>query len=157
MVDCLKLASNSWNLDFLKENLLSDDVDMILSLPPASPSLDDSLLWHFDHNRSYSIYSGYQVGSMLAASPGLSGLDESVSWWKTLWRFKLPSKSNSICGGLATIGCRRWAILLGVECLLMVFVLGVTNSRNRCPKLFGDAVIWPRIEKIALFREASFI
>ena len=40
----------------------------------------------------YSVRSGYRVGKMLAANPSSSGLDDSISWWKELWRLKILSK-----------------------------------------------------------------
>ncbi|KAK0579421.1 hypothetical protein LWI29_026174 [Acer saccharum] len=91
-VDSLKLASGHWNVDLLKENFLPDDVDMILSLPPVAPSVDDALLWHFESDGNYSVRSGYRVGCVMSAPPGSSSLDESTSWWKALWRFRIPPK-----------------------------------------------------------------
>ncbi|KAK0591707.1 hypothetical protein LWI29_006682 [Acer saccharum] len=91
-VACLKTASGGWNINLLRNTFVADDVDLILSIPPASPSVNDSLLWHFEKDGRYSVRSGYRVGRFLSGTPSSSGLDESISWWKALWRLKIPPK-----------------------------------------------------------------
>ncbi|KAK2639320.1 hypothetical protein Ddye_027115 [Dipteronia dyeriana] len=91
-VDHLKLASSNWNIDLLKDNLMEADVDCILSLPSTSPLHDDSLLWHVERSGNYSVHIGYRVGRSMIVVVSSSGLDNSKSWWKDLWRLHIPSK-----------------------------------------------------------------
>ncbi|KAK2659019.1 hypothetical protein Ddye_005552 [Dipteronia dyeriana] len=52
----------------------------------------DSIMWHYDMMGTYSVRSGYHLGSVLASNPGTSGLNSLESWWKYFWRLKIPSK-----------------------------------------------------------------
>ncbi|KAK2652506.1 hypothetical protein Ddye_012362 [Dipteronia dyeriana] len=60
----------------------------------SSARRQDSLVWHFDKMGSFSVNSAYHLGCSVSVSSfaSRSGLDSSESWWKYLWRMKLPAK-----------------------------------------------------------------
>ncbi|KAK2640685.1 hypothetical protein Ddye_028480 [Dipteronia dyeriana] len=52
----------------------------------------DTLMWHFDKLGSCSVKSGYHLGCNLMDIQSSSGLASSESWWKFLWRIRIPTK-----------------------------------------------------------------
>ncbi|KAK3204477.1 hypothetical protein Dsin_018523 [Dipteronia sinensis] len=64
----LKLSSGEWNEDLIRKSFLSKDASMIL------------------------IKSGYHLAFSSLSNPGTSGLNPVESWWKYLWRMKIPPK-----------------------------------------------------------------
>ena len=94
LVSELKSPSGNWNESLIRETFLMDDADCILSIPCSSTVRRDSLIWHFEKSGSFTVKSAYHFGvSLLEQSVASgSGLGLSESWWKYLWRLKIPSK-----------------------------------------------------------------
>ncbi|KAK2656123.1 hypothetical protein Ddye_009175 [Dipteronia dyeriana] len=88
----LKLPYGAWNESLIRGVFLPDDAELILHIPSPVSSRCDSLLWHYDKFGMYSVKSGYHRGGSRDYDPISSGLDKAESWWKFLWRMKLPSK-----------------------------------------------------------------
>ncbi|KAK0606351.1 hypothetical protein LWI29_036812 [Acer saccharum] len=99
--------SGNWNVNLVQSCFLVDDVDMILSIPSSRSNVVDSLLWHYEKNGMYSVCNGYWVGRALSSNPCSSGLDGAISWWKSLWRLKLPQKIKDL-ELLCVVFCRIW-------------------------------------------------
>ncbi|KAL5752202.1 hypothetical protein ACOSP7_022383 [Xanthoceras sorbifolium] len=95
MVDQLKNVSSGWNEVFIRNSFSFDDDQAIFCIPPSLSHLGDSLCWHYDSSRNYTVKSGYWVGMKIARSAGYSGLsgnDCNDSWWQFLWSLNIPSK-----------------------------------------------------------------
>ncbi|KAK3217989.1 hypothetical protein Dsin_011959 [Dipteronia sinensis] len=52
----------------------------------------DSIMWHYEKLGSFSVSSGYKFDCNEGSNPGSSALSGDVSWWKFLWRMKIPLK-----------------------------------------------------------------
>ncbi|KAH7576345.1 hypothetical protein JRO89_XS01G0040300 [Xanthoceras sorbifolium] len=66
---------------------------------PTSPSISpDSLYWHCEKNGFFSVKSAYWVGKLAESRCGSSGLSQSESWWKFLWRLRVPLKNCNLDG-----------------------------------------------------------
>ncbi|KAK2649469.1 hypothetical protein Ddye_016958 [Dipteronia dyeriana] len=52
----------------------------------------DSIMWHYDKLGTYSVRSGYHLGSVIASSPGTSVFNSLESWWNYFWQLKIPLK-----------------------------------------------------------------
>ena len=57
--------SGGWNLSYLEQNFCDDDYLAIISIPVASRSRGDFLLWHYESSGSYSMKNGYRVARSL--------------------------------------------------------------------------------------------
>ncbi|KAL5856994.1 hypothetical protein ACOSQ3_004452 [Xanthoceras sorbifolium] len=58
-VDVLKSVTGGWNELLVKLAFHPDDAALILSIPPSSVSVDDSMIWHFEEKGVYTVKSGY--------------------------------------------------------------------------------------------------
>ncbi|KAI9161611.1 hypothetical protein LWI28_019065 [Acer negundo] len=92
MVESIKFPSGLWNAPLIRSSFWPEEAEVILNLPCSNPSVLDFFLWHYKKLGSYSVRSGYHIGYELEANSGSSGLKLDVSWWKFLWRLKIPSK-----------------------------------------------------------------
>ncbi|KAK3230172.1 hypothetical protein Dsin_002053 [Dipteronia sinensis] len=72
--------------------MITFDASLILSIPCSSRNCCDSITWYYDNLGFYSVRSGYHLGMSLLLNPSSSGLGSMESWWKFLWRIKIPSK-----------------------------------------------------------------
>ncbi|KAK2662391.1 hypothetical protein Ddye_000965 [Dipteronia dyeriana] len=90
IVNSLKLPSSGWNKDLVNNSFILEEAEAILSLPPCSSGLEDSLLWHFDKSGSILVWSEYWVAKDSAPNPSCSGLNSTISWRKFFWRLHLP-------------------------------------------------------------------
>ncbi|KAK2650221.1 hypothetical protein Ddye_017710 [Dipteronia dyeriana] len=64
-----------------RANFQDEDAVMILSIPVRVPCAQDSLMWHFEQNRQYSVKSDYHLGCSLDVTTSSS--EEST--WHDLW------------------------------------------------------------------------
>ncbi|KAK3224846.1 hypothetical protein Dsin_004708 [Dipteronia sinensis] len=100
----LKLFSGAWNEELIRNSFLPDDASLILSIPCSSGNLSDKMIWHYDKLGSYSVKSGYYIGLSLGTNPSPLGLNQAESWWKFLWRLKVPAKVKL----LLWRACHNW-------------------------------------------------
>ncbi|KAK3204162.1 hypothetical protein Dsin_018208 [Dipteronia sinensis] len=91
-VGILKLQSGAWNKRLIWENFVPEDASAILSILCSSSVATDLHFLSYEKLGSYSIKSGYHLGYTLLTTPGSSGLSLLESWWKFLWRIKIPAK-----------------------------------------------------------------
>ncbi|KAK2661224.1 hypothetical protein Ddye_007757 [Dipteronia dyeriana] len=91
-VDDLKLPSGLWNESLIRQFFLPEDASLILRIPCSSHISDDVVSWHYEKYGTYTVKSGYHLGMSLSSTMSSSGLCSLESWWKYLWRFKVPSK-----------------------------------------------------------------
>ncbi|KAL5804471.1 hypothetical protein ACOSQ3_031271 [Xanthoceras sorbifolium] len=92
VVSDLKTPSGSWNENLIRSTFISANVDSILSLPPCSPIVPDSLLWHFTKDGNFSVRSYYHVGCSIVSKPSSSNQISQQACWKFLWQLQLPKK-----------------------------------------------------------------
>jgi hypothetical protein len=69
IMDSLKLDSGEWNESVVRGSFFSDDVDLILSIAPSLSKMEDTLVWHFNPSRCYSVRSGYWLEQNFVSKP----------------------------------------------------------------------------------------
>lgn len=92
MVESLKMEDDWWNKCLVRDSFLWNEVSLILSIPCFYRLLPGKLLWHSDKLGCYFIKSGYYLAMSLSSNPSSFFLGVTESWWKYLWRIKVPSK-----------------------------------------------------------------
>lgn len=94
MVSDLKLPSRRWNEDLILNSFHQDDASAILSILCSLSHRADSLCWHPKKMGIFLVKSAYHLSCSVARDSVASGLrlGSSESWWKYLWRMKLPTK-----------------------------------------------------------------
>ncbi|KAL5556882.1 hypothetical protein UlMin_039118 [Ulmus minor] len=73
-VSSLITASGSWDSSIIRER-----------------STPDTLLWHYDKSGHYTVRSGYWLANKGRSVPSSSTVSLN-SWWKRLWRLRVPAK-----------------------------------------------------------------
>ncbi|KAK3218383.1 hypothetical protein Dsin_012353 [Dipteronia sinensis] len=91
-MDSFKLQDGSWDDVLVRQSFSEEEAEAILSLPSSRIGLNDSIIWHFDNSGVYSVRSGYWIAKDKDSNPSCISLNPSVSWWKFLWRLRLPTK-----------------------------------------------------------------
>ncbi|KAK2634608.1 hypothetical protein Ddye_029400 [Dipteronia dyeriana] len=81
-----------WIVELVGASFVKDDKDVILSLPIGFVWSTYSLLWHFDKSGQYTACSKYEVGCNLVPATSSSTSNKLESWWKSLWRLRIPVK-----------------------------------------------------------------
>ncbi|KAK2645061.1 hypothetical protein Ddye_020256 [Dipteronia dyeriana] len=73
---------------------MPDDADLILQVPCSLAGRLKSFIWHYEKRGSFSVKCVYHLACSLmeTSSSSGSGLESSTSWWKYLWRLKIPAK-----------------------------------------------------------------
>ncbi|KAF4380408.1 hypothetical protein F8388_024701 [Cannabis sativa] len=129
-----------WNVDLLRVFFNEADQQCIGSIPLCKFPKEDSWMWHYTVDGSYSVKSGYYVASQLNLSATSPSKDEFSIWWKKIWKLHLPNKVlNCNWRGFHEIlptskGLQKRSILPHSNCL----VCGFSNESN------GHAVFWCR-------------
>ncbi|KAL5568003.1 hypothetical protein UlMin_024578 [Ulmus minor] len=90
-VSSLITASGSWDSSIIRESFHEDEAEAILSLPLPRRSTPDTLLWHYDKSGHYTVRSGYWLANKGRSVPSSSTVSLN-SWWKRLWRLRVPAK-----------------------------------------------------------------
>lgn len=67
-VKALITKGTSWNMTLLREHFSESDIQRILKIKLPSCASTDSVLWHFDKKRIYSVKSGYHLALQLQES-----------------------------------------------------------------------------------------
>lgn len=109
-----------WNEALIRHSFLPNDADLILHISCSATSRVDTLFWHFKSMGSFSVKSAYHLGCSILDSLAVSssGLGSYESWWKYLWRLKIPSKVKSHIWR----ACKDWLPVLAnlVKCGIVV-------------------------------------
>ncbi|KAK3224771.1 hypothetical protein Dsin_004633 [Dipteronia sinensis] len=103
-VQQLILPSGSWDVRLVTDNFTEEDREAILSLHMGISRVEDTVMWHYDQCGSYSVKSGYWLGSAMVDLPRTSGLSGTDSWWKYLWRLSMALKIKMFIW----IACYDW-------------------------------------------------
>ncbi|KAK0594791.1 hypothetical protein LWI29_000556 [Acer saccharum] len=160
----LKLPSGSWNETLIHASFLPEDASLILSIPCSSSSLNDSISWHYDRLGMYSVKSGYHLGVSCDSNPSPSGLSGLESWWKYLWRIKVPPKVKL----LLWHACHEWIPTIGnlvkrrvpLDELCSLCHRGPESTIHAlwsCPKLKIFRSMWPRLKDVQIQSGISFL
>ncbi|KAK2654195.1 hypothetical protein Ddye_014051 [Dipteronia dyeriana] len=91
-VNQLKTVSSCWDVALVKEIFIEENSNLILSIPISRFQREEDSNWHYSTNGEYTLKSGFKMAISQINEPGTSGLQESESWWKDLWRMRLPPK-----------------------------------------------------------------
>ncbi|KAK2646378.1 hypothetical protein Ddye_021573 [Dipteronia dyeriana] len=81
-IDRLLSPSGGWDMQVLKQNFMSCDVDAMLEIPIGAGVPDDSVVWHFEASDGFSVKSGYWVEREMEEIPSPSGNSGSIHWWR---------------------------------------------------------------------------
>ncbi|KAL5550989.1 hypothetical protein UlMin_001165 [Ulmus minor] len=84
-------ASGSWDSSLIRSSFHHDEAEAILSLPRPRHSRPDSLIWHYDKKRDYTVRSGYWVAIGHSEVAGSSSSNTTV-WWTKFWKLHIPPK-----------------------------------------------------------------
>ncbi|KAK2646281.1 hypothetical protein Ddye_021476 [Dipteronia dyeriana] len=93
IVNQLITLSGNWDAGKIKANFMKEDTVAILGLLMGLSRMEDSVIWHYELHGLYSVKSGYWLRSAIVDVPSSSGLNETVTWWKFLWRIIFPLKA----------------------------------------------------------------
>ena len=96
VMDCRK---GTWDMEKLNNIFLPHEAKVILSIP-ISPSLpEDSLVWAWTNNRSFTVQSAYGValqalkeGQQISDKGTNSDNSKMTNIWKSIWQLKCPNK-----------------------------------------------------------------
>uniref|UniRef100_A0A0A9CKU8 Reverse transcriptase zinc-binding domain-containing protein n=1 Tax=Arundo donax TaxID=35708 RepID=A0A0A9CKU8_ARUDO len=86
-----------WKVEVLK-NFVQPDIDAILKIKLGQNHMEDLLAWGFEKNGNYSVRSAYRLLKDILITEEneeehiASSSDGSGSWWKFLWKMKIPPK-----------------------------------------------------------------
>ncbi|KAK1378467.1 zf-RVT domain-containing protein [Heracleum sosnowskyi] len=81
-----------WNRDLIQQLYLIPDSQLILSVPLSPFDHEDSWLWHYNKNGSYSVKSGYKLALSVDRSSPSSSSEVLSAWWKAFWAIQIPKK-----------------------------------------------------------------
>ncbi|KAF4348261.1 hypothetical protein G4B88_002662, partial [Cannabis sativa] len=126
-----------WNVDLLRVLFNEADQQCIGSIPLCKFPKEDSWMWHYTVDGSYSIKSGYYVASQFNLSATSPSKDKFSIWWKK--NLEAPFTKQSVKLGFHEIlptskGLQKRSILPHSNCL----TCGFSNESN------GHAVFWCR-------------
>ena len=89
----------AWDVVKVKNLFLPHEAEMVLSIPISGRLPEDSIVWAWTSNGSFSVKSGYKVAQKVLKEvsnrgDGGSSSDNSgmKSIWKVVWRLNCPSK-----------------------------------------------------------------
>ncbi|KAF4347508.1 hypothetical protein G4B88_020631 [Cannabis sativa] len=142
-----------WNVDLLRVLFNEADQQCIGSIPLCKFPKEDSWMWHYTVDGSYSVKSGYYVASQLNLTATSPSKDEFSIWWKKFWKLHLPNKVlNCNWRGFHEIlptskGLQKRSILPHSNCL----ICGFSNESN------GHAVFWCRVAAWYVWSERTQI
>ena len=98
-VDLMDCRKGKWDMEKVNNIFLPHEAKVILSIP-ISPSLsEDSLVWAWTNNGSFTVWSAYGV-ALQALKEGQQNSDKGTSSdnskmtniWKSIWQLKCPNK-----------------------------------------------------------------
>ncbi|KAK1349804.1 hypothetical protein POM88_054767 [Heracleum sosnowskyi] len=81
-----------WNRDLIQQLYLIPDSQIILSVPLSPFDHEDSWLWHYNKNVSFSVRSGYKLALSVDRSSPSSSSEVLSAWWKAFWAIQIPKK-----------------------------------------------------------------
>jgi hypothetical protein len=85
-----------WNYQLVESIFSSEEVQMILSIPPSSTNQPDALFWRGSANGNFTVRSAYYIQMEMNKS-GLATCSmnrESTDFWKKLWALKVPNNQK---------------------------------------------------------------
>lgn len=79
---------NYWDEEKLREFVISEDVDKILSIKISSKAQHDLMGWHYNEDRICSVKSGYWVSSHQQDHVLIPEIPGSIELKQRLWKMK---------------------------------------------------------------------
>lgn len=143
-----------WNKQLIQENFLSPDAELIFTIPISPFSHEDSWLWHYSKNGSYSVKSGYNLAVSTVEDGPSSSSEVLAVWWKGYWATKIPRK-------MVIFGWRGYHQILPT---IKGLWYGKITKHSNCPLCgYGEdsnahAVFWcPFSQEVWVFMEFQFL
>ena len=85
--------SNFWNIDFLNEIFVPEDVLLISAMHLGSSTKEDSLGWHFTKSGKYTVKSGYHTTRLDHFDVNLAFIGPDIKTLKAhIWKVQCPPK-----------------------------------------------------------------
>jgi len=88
----LHLPSGLWNETLIRQVFFKEDAGEILNISTGAACKRDIRIWHYEKIGVYIIKSGYKLARKCSMPSSSTGLNNTVSWWKFLWRLSIPTK-----------------------------------------------------------------
>ena len=88
-------AHGTWNIDFLRNFITTQDFETIAATPIGSDSSEDRYIWPLEKSGNYTVRSGYKCNApVIKPDPSRSSSSHSIqpSLWKSIWKTKAPPK-----------------------------------------------------------------
>ncbi|KAK3228943.1 hypothetical protein Dsin_000824 [Dipteronia sinensis] len=92
VAELLDRNSSRWDSVKLHQLLLPIDRDIVRSIPVSWIGGHDSLSWHYDRKRCYSVKSGYRLALQRKLQDSASSSSSTQKWWSSLWCLNVPPK-----------------------------------------------------------------
>ena len=90
---------HGWNLDVLAAWVVSEDVELIRSIPFSRQGCEDKRIWHYTKNGVYTVRSSYHVAMEMLKNGEFgrkggmsSSLDRLGETWTKIWTLAVPQK-----------------------------------------------------------------
>lgn len=89
------VGQNQWDVDLIIDVFIERDASLIMGIPLASNSEDDTWYWRKEWLGQYSVKSAYHLLQ--------EGKEETVTvnysnYWKNLWKLKVPQRLRIFYG-----------------------------------------------------------
>ena len=85
---------NSWNKEMIRDTFVGLDAELICSILLAVKGAVDRIIWHNDKKGTFSVKNGYKLFLSKRWRELPSSLNLNSSWWKAMWKLKIPNKLN---------------------------------------------------------------
>ncbi|KAK3194099.1 hypothetical protein Dsin_025409 [Dipteronia sinensis] len=92
VADLMNRPRTGWDMEKLNRILLPTDKEVILSILVSWSGGQDSLRWHYEKKRVFTVKSGYCLALNDPIQGSVSNLSKSHHWWNLLWSLVLPPK-----------------------------------------------------------------
>lgn len=109
VADLIDRDTSWWNTSLLREVFGEELAVQIGQTPISSLYGNDQHIWRCTKNEEFSVKSAYHLAnSCFMHDRGESSNASHFSdTWKSIWRLKVPTWSNSLCGEPAMMLCQR--------------------------------------------------
>ena len=95
-MDELRHYDVNWDAKFIMQLFGEDEAKVILKILVGSMEHEDILIWHYTKDGEYTVKSGYKTTMVLKEEVECSNPAASLSWWRSLWKLKVPLKVKKI-------------------------------------------------------------
>lgn len=103
-----------WNVEKLREKVVPEDVEVILSLKLSSRAQMDLLGWHYTDNGIYTVKTGYWLSTHLPDNAPIEQIWGDPLIKQKVRKLSSPPKSNISCGERYQ-GLWQWEVTLNED------------------------------------------